>query len=245
MTLSCFQRKEGCLDTLANNYDVEALDACEECCMYPNLIFDISNMLGDSILRSRDTLINNLGQKITGLEIRLYISNITLYGENDSMQLNAFITSAIDGNVVRDDIRQVRSNISELTIGEFPTYGKFEKVRFKIGLDRKVLQDSFLNLSTDHLMNERNKIRQPNGSFAEMRVRYFLVDSNAEKFIGLDNLPLNAFHTKEQEINTRKGENIRFNITANYLPLINDIDLTQPDSIIQRAMLSKVSEIFK
>lgn len=242
---SCFDRKEGCLDTLASNYDVSAFDACEDCCTFPNLVFRFNHRAGDSLLRTQDTLINDLGQLYNILEVRFYVSEVELFQNGSALRVKNALTNSSDSLLLPDDIKIARSNIRDLTIGEFVSFGNFEKVSFRLGVEESILRDSFVNLPSTHPLTERNKIRDANGNLFQMSVRYTLLNPDTLRTIWIDSFPQNLIFEIEQPVVTRKGENILFDIKANYLPLFQTINLASDTPLIKSAMTQEVFKIFE
>jgi len=242
---SCFQRKEGCLDTIASNFDVEALDPCEDCCTYPNLIFRFQHMYGDSMLRSIDTLTNDIGQKFNVVEVRYYISDVTLWQDNDSLRVTASISNNNNSLRLRDDIKLARSNNNDLVIGSFKSFGEYQKVTFRLGVDNRALQDSFINLPTNHPLTSRNKMRNAIGNPVQMSIRYTLINPDTLRTVWVETIPKNTSKTILQNVLNRKGEDIRYDIKVNYEPLFKTVNLGQNAEDVGRAMSEEASKIFE
>lgn len=243
--LSCFERKEGCLDSLAANYDVEAFDSCLECCSFPDVVFNMTHRAGDSLLNTQDTLVNNIGEMFNILEVRYYLSDVLIFQDNRAISAHENLVNSNNSFSRSDDISIARSNVASLTIGEFKTYGQFDKVSFRLGVDNRVLTDTFVNLTPQHPLNDRNKIQDSEGRLFQMSVRYKLIDPDTLRTIWIDSLPENLIFEKTETIQTRKGENIPFRIDANYLPLFENVVLRGNDAEVKNAMVSQVSRIFE
>ncbi len=241
---ACFERKEGCLDTLAANFDVEALDPCEACCSYPNLIFRFQHMYGDSTLRAVDTFTNDLGQLFNVVEVRYYLSDVTLWQNSDSLRVIPTITNNTNTLRINDDIKIARSNSVDLPMGSFISFGEYQKVTFRMGVDNAVLQDSFINLPTQHPLTSRNKMVNAMGNPVQMSIRYTLINPDTLRNVWVETLSNNTSKSILQNVLNRKGENIIFDLKANYEPLFKTIDLSQNAENVGRAMSMQASNIF-
>lgn len=83
--MSCYERNEACLDTLATNFDITTDVECEECCTYPNFKLQVRHFL-DGKTYGRDSIIStDSGRQLKLQNAILFLSNFTLHtaeGEN-------------------------------------------------------------------------------------------------------------------------------------------------------------------
>lgn len=73
LLISCNTRKNGCLDIEADNFDLSAERACDDCCTYPDVGIILSQKWGDRNFSTSDTLydINGQAYRITDLKYLL------------------------------------------------------------------------------------------------------------------------------------------------------------------------------
>lgn len=140
---ACYDRKEGCLEVQAANYDTFADDPCDDCCTYPSLSLAVSHQWGEEAIRWKDTLITDMGDSIIILGQKLYLSNFDL---GDDVQMNDSITfSVTDGDEVTmvDDIVLLNDNAVSIGVTSFIYEGDVDDFSFLLGVD-DVLDDVVL-----------------------------------------------------------------------------------------------------
>lgn len=241
---SCFERKEGCLDSLASNYDVNAYDSCEDCCVFPDVRLNMTHKAGDSVYNSQDTLINNFGELFNIVEVRYYLSDVDIFQDNVPVRAFTNLSTAGAGYIRPDDIAIVRSNTSQISLGKFRTFGQFDKISFRLGVDKRVLTDTFVNLSPQHPLNARNKIQDSEGELFQMSVRYRVINPDTLRTIWIDSLPGELLFTKQENVVTRKGEQIIFRLESDYLPLFMNTELSRSDDEVKNDMIRELNRIF-
>jgi hypothetical protein len=170
---------------------------------------------------------------------------VEIFQNNAPVSANGNLTNSDNTYTRPDDISIARSNVSSLPLGKFKTYGQFDKVSFRLGVINRVLTDTFVNLALQHPLNARNKIQDSEGRLFQMSVRYKLIEPDTLRTIWIDSLPENLVFEKEENILTRKGEPIIFQIDANYLPLFENVKLRGSDTDVKNAMVRQLSRIFE
>jgi hypothetical protein len=232
---SCYSRKEGCIDTLSNNFDVFADDACNDCCTYPSLILNFKHMLGDSIFRIDTTLTNSLSQKFSILDVKYYLSDFNLF-KSDGQKINIIETiyNADKSLIVNNDMKIARNSITDLIIGSIISSGQFDSLTFNFGLSDKLLTTSFVDLASTHVLLNANRIKDSTNVTSQFSVK---IKRNLDK-IDTINLFLNgdalSFKLKlDSTITTNSGQNIIYSVKVDYLKLFDNIDLKLTKNEIQ------------
>lgn len=152
LAAGCYEDKEGCLDIRATNFDPTADVYCtdqpiEDCCNYPNLQLQLQHrvVLPDTVYRLgyNDSIYYDAADHPFRLRnIQYYLSNFELL-RPDGTVLRIDETVEIDLNQTGDpelitlipDWLLVNAGISPtLTVGDFRETGKFNKLRFNVGL---------------------------------------------------------------------------------------------------------------
>lgn len=148
----CYEPIEGCLDAQASNFDFEADKPCNGCCEYPSLRVDFQHkyIKGERIdnLVFSDSVyydINGHPFKLDG--IRFYLSGLRLVrsggseaGVEEELKLGIWTETLDTVQVaVEDNFTLVDAGVFGVKeVGTIRTAGKFNRLRFTIGLDETV-----------------------------------------------------------------------------------------------------------
>jgi hypothetical protein len=155
---ACADRREGCFDGFASNYDLAAEKRCSDCCTYPKMLLEIRHR---AIQPGRDSIIvfapatstspavfstytDAGGNPFAFQELRFYISNFWLIntkGDTIKMleELPVFVPLGL-GDTLRTTVEnnvQIIANpgpFSTTTFGTFRKAGDFTKLRFTLGV---------------------------------------------------------------------------------------------------------------
>jgi hypothetical protein len=234
--LSCYTRKEGCLDTLAANFDVSADDACTNCCVYPKLVLVVDPILKNG---KSDTLSNTLGQKFVIQDVRFYVSDFTLFQKQNSIKINEVIGTLNNALIINNDMKILRSADSLLEIGSIKTFGKFDSLSFCLGLKEDVLNNSFVNLPTNHVLSENGKLQNSDRQTALMTLRFKRImekDSIFNITILHNNKWKYVIRDSENVNTTVKGESVKCKIQADYRKLFQNVNLRSTNDSISKAI---------
>lgn len=224
---SCYERQIGCLDTLAANYDVTADNDCDVCCKYPELQMIITEMYGDSTFNPTDTFYNQLGQGYMIREFRCYVSEFHLFQDHETWTIREFVKINAPQQERPDDIKIWKSRDKQTTIGTIRAYGSYDSLQFTFGLDLNTLDLEYLDLPPNHVLQKNLQIKDKNGDTAGFNLRYSRIET-PDSIVTLA-LPVHVSHrfvSKDSIQTSLKGQPIKFNITADYKSLLNNVDLT-------------------
>ncbi len=147
----CFEKKEGCLDVVAANFDAGADKNC--CCIYPKLTLDVKHIYDSTNLSLTDVYTNNLGQDFKVLSIAFYISDVQLRSNGEWTPVSNVIeirdhTGGI--HVRPDDVTIINRQTFKFNVGEFLTPGSFDRLRFSIGLKAPEVNTDPESVQDDH-----------------------------------------------------------------------------------------------
>lgn len=143
LLLAGCEEDPGCLDALANNYQVDAEDPCDDCCAYPELRLSVQHnwRIGDSI-RNFDTdgdvyIIENLDYQFS--RIRYYLSGIHLVRDDGRvLELNeSLVLDFTDGTseTVEDNFALIDAGSFQARVpGNYRMSGRFTELRFTLGV---------------------------------------------------------------------------------------------------------------
>lgn len=149
--VSCYEPESGCLDLLANNYDVSSDKACDDCCTYPSFVIQMNHSIGDTSFSFGDTLTNNIGSSFTFLNQKFYLSDWT-YTMSDGKMFKSrdSISLEISDNeiFVKKDITIIRQNQSSATNHTYKREGTLTNINFTQGLP------NYLNSITSDVAEE-------------------------------------------------------------------------------------------
>jgi hypothetical protein len=245
----CYSRKEGCLDTLAANYDVQADDACvTACCTYPSLYFELHHQVGDSSLKQGDTLMNVYGQSFRITDVRFYISAVTLLDEDGKSIIANDRIKTNTGLSVADDITIVRSADQEVEVAPFRAFGKFDSLHLSVGIAPDLALATWDGLPENHSLSFKNQLKDKNNALAVMTVKLAMVTPNgeAEKLISVSmpaGFPPASLHFPIAKT-TDKGDAIRIPVVIDYSALLDSIDLSLSDTMIIQALAKNLGGFF-
>lgn len=151
---SCYEKKEGCLEVLASNFDLEAdINCCENendcCCEYPVLTLSIKQQYGAGNLSTTQTYLTNHDQPFQLERIKFFISDVRLTdGMNTYTVDDSLLVLARDGqsSFEPDDITLIGSNLFSVRLGTLSRPGTYTRLEFTVGLtepERSADRDQF------------------------------------------------------------------------------------------------------
>jgi len=243
--VSCYTRKEACLDLLASNYDVSADDACPDCCTFPKLRLEIAHLVKDSVYSVDSIYTNDLNQAFKILDVRYYVSAFELYnqltGKKVILEQIKYQDSTI---VIPNDIKIYRSVDGSIEIGSLKGYGTFDSLTFYLGLKDEVMQTSFINLPSNHVLLANNRLKNASGEYAHFTVRIQAVDT----LIGVRNFQVSGLgisepYTVKTPATTLKGAAPTFKLKADYDALFRNIDIKDSTTVIENALKLNIKKV--
>lgn len=245
MMVSCYSRKEACLDAWAANFDVTADDECSTCCTYPYIKLKISHMFGDSIFNASDTLQNDRGQSYIIQDVRYYLSSFFLYQGDSTYRVREKIATADNGLVIPDDMKIFRNRDTEFNIGTVKAFGRFDSLSFSLGLTSDMTQSTFVGLNNTHVLLPNNKLKDANDETAHFVLRYRRIGATDSLYhtISITTRPDFPALTRDTIINTTKGKEISFPIKADYQVLLANLDLNVGPDSLSKLVLDNIKKM--
>lgn len=129
---ACEESVEGCLDKRAANFDVDAVTACDSCCILPTASLDLSLMFDTlDFFLSKDYPLG-IDDTIQLKSFKLAFSEFTFYGLNDPYFLEDTIRNYQPQN--RDDYLVLETSTKK-TIGHADFLVDVDSFQCRIGLD--------------------------------------------------------------------------------------------------------------
>lgn len=147
---SCYEPQEGCLDINARNFNIEADEACDDCCNLPDLTLAILHRrtFADSSasfrLDSNYTAPSHSDQVFRVSNLHFYLSDFQLVTTSGALISSIDSTEAdwvsmgadTSSTFVKSNIAYInRKTNSERNMGSFSPKGVYEKIAFKFGLE--------------------------------------------------------------------------------------------------------------
>jgi len=156
--LNCTETEEGCIDVLADNFEINADDDCcadtqeECCCTFPDLRLNLfyKGVAADTLSNAASNIrldtyypLDNLEDSIRIDSFSLFVSDLTPLDNIASDSLNVMETleiSTVDGNgetiinSFQDNIALVEMPLFQFTIGTFRSDIPIDEIRYNLGL---------------------------------------------------------------------------------------------------------------
>jgi len=185
---ACYEPTEGCLDTRATNFDLDADEACADCCTYPQLSLRFDNVwdYGDTIVALRlDTFYLDAANNPFRLErIRFYWSNLRLQLSNgETLRLDDSLDVAIAENgdttmiSILDDIMLADINRASRTVslGNLVPEGMLTGLQATFGIEDPTNKTVVTSVSTSHPLAQQERLMNFGAEFGYVfaKVEYF------------------------------------------------------------------------
>ncbi len=243
--MSCYTRKEACLDVLASNYDVSADDACPDCCTFPKLKLEIQHFVKDSVYKSDSFYVNELNQAFKILDVRYYLHSFELFNNETGKKVVLETIKNQDSTlIIPDDIKIYRSVDASIEIGSLRDNGTYDSLTFYLGLKDEILTNDFINLPSTHVLLPNNRLKNLEGDYAHFTVRIEPLNT----LIGIRNFQVTGLgisepYTIKTPITTTKGVAPSFKLKANYDELFKNIDITDSTNVIENALKQNIKKV--
>lgn len=136
---ACAEKREGCLDIEATNFDAAADKNC--CCTYPNLLIKVAPQFGSVVWKPDTAYEYTPGKWFRLRQIAYYLSDFelvrqgTVYPVADTLSFAVWAAAGDTGmQTLTNDFLLVRRSSDSYKAGTFRTSGAFGSVRFRVGL---------------------------------------------------------------------------------------------------------------
>ena len=245
---SCYDRIEKCLDEYAANYDVSADDACFDCCTFPALTLKLEHKLGDSTYSNRDTLINDLGQLYVIEDVRYYLSNVHIYQDGQPLGIRQHIATEDNLLIISDDMKIIKSSDKEVTFGTVKAFGTFDSLGCNFGMSELMTENTFVNLTTDHVLQPLVKLKNKENKQAYLTMKYKRITPVADtvsQIIAVTQRPDFPAIVLKKTIKTIIGNPMIYTIKADYKVLLQDQNLSLSADTLSSLIFGNLSKMIK
>lgn len=157
---ACYERQEGCLDSLSTNFEIATDDACDDCCTYPAITFEISHFLGDLKYNSDSIEINDFGQQFKMNQSLIYLSDFQ-FKTSTAKVLEVgeqSLYEQADGSSfsLKEDHVLIDQNDAILSIGTVRDTGLIQSISCDLGIHHNYisLDDGEVLFESDSLYTE-------------------------------------------------------------------------------------------
>lgn len=244
---SCYEATTACLDIQATNFDIDADNACLDCCTYPKikLAFDHEYAITpDSFVNLKlvdSVYLDGAGNAFRFNRVQFYVSNFRLVrtgggevGVIDTvgMDIVSSSTGNIESIVVEDNFLLANPLItSTLTIGDFRESGTFSGIRFDIGIAGEPNQAFPTSLPDDHPLSTQDPamhfdVLEDGYIFTRMELFRDIVETDTIPIVLEIGMPTNL-KTIELPANfeVKEGFDVTFAIRVNYAKWMEGISV--------------------
>lgn len=260
----CYEPIEGCLDAQASNFDFEADKPCNGCCEYPSLRVDfqhkyIKGERVDNLVFSDSVYYDMNGHPFRLDGIRFYFSGLHLVrsdgkevGVEETLKLGIWTENLDTVQVdVEDNFTLVDVSVfGAKEVGTIRTTGKFDRLRFTIGLEEtanRAVIDAFPEDEQNHPLAREDMYRDFDRGYIFNRIELLrdtttgveptvLEIGTAQNLVDVE-LPIN-FEALE-------GFDIRITLRIDYGRWFRDIDVkADSETTLIEKIVANVAESF-
>ena len=169
---NCKEKVEGCADIEATNFAFDLDLPCpDDCCIYPTMTFEVDFRIGPQNLVYGNPYIMPSGKVIKIMKTKLYISDISLTNDAESIKVTDLIELDVNGassnpTTFTDDFTLVSRDFASFSyeFGSIRGSGTFDSLRFSVGLDplankvepASAPEDHPLSVQTDSMWSLEN-----------------------------------------------------------------------------------------
>lgn len=252
--VSCYEKKEGCLDVLAKNFVLDAdISCCENpddcCCEYPVLSWRIKQQYEEANLSSADVYYTKLGQPFRIEKILFFVSNIRLtdiqsYAVDDTIRIEESNGQVLDRP---DDVTLLSSSLFTAEFGVFNRPGSYTMLEFTVGLsepERSADRHQFV--APNPLAPSQAELRD---SINDQWLTYdisWVPDTTSGEIVHLT-IPadVNVTVTLPVDVSKDPGEDLTLSLSIDYARWFEEIDLGIDDqATIQQKILAGLAKSF-
>lgn len=241
--VSCYEQKEGCLDVLASNFQLDAdIDCCRKnnecCCNYPQLTLSLKHQIEGENLTQGQVYHTALGQPFFVESIQFFLSSLVLVDGEEQFGIDDMITlETVDGSEVSlsDDITVITSQSFSYSIGQFERPGIYNALRFDLGVDEPEKSADASQFETDHpLHSNQSTLRDTLGNLLMYDIAW-IPDTVSMEIVHLQGLadqilPIDLPLSGSKD----PGESISIPIVVDYGRWLSSINIAQDPQEVQR-----------
>lgn len=222
---ACQPKEEGCMDPLAENYNVIADQNC--CCEYYQLNLNIQHFYGnDSTTLNPGQLYADAQQDSFSLvTARLFLSDIRLRSDAGDYKSVEGELSLRSENVA-DDYLLTQTSTFRYDVGKFTHFGRYDSLQLRLGLGNELLGMRPADFEEGHPLNNNSLYQLEAFRSGKIEVQLQNEDSTRTFF-----LPLNESRLRLAiEAQTVDGQDTQLPLGIDYAELFDGIAFAQDDS---------------
>ncbi|NNF34664.1 MAG: hypothetical protein HKN68_11170 [Saprospiraceae bacterium] len=229
---SCYESVDGCLDPEATNYDVNADNDCDDCCILPSFNILMSYLVdGESYIDGNSFRVSQQGLMIE--DFHFFISDISLIdpdgNEVDYEDEFLIYDQSQSGENITEDFKYFASNQFRGTLENIRYSGFINEIRFNIGLTERI--NSY---DKDSLEVNTELSKAPDSVYVSIQEGYefysFQIRDTIENSIEIretDAYPLPEINVILDDVEIRRGFNDELNLFIDFGLLFDGINLRE------------------
>ncbi|MEL7118142.1 MAG: MbnP family protein [Bacteroidota bacterium] len=253
---SCYEIERGCLDVNANNYDIDADEACtDDCCTFPSITLSISHKFtkstGEANLIVQDSVYeDDFGNPYRFEAIKYWISDLTFSGDETINITDLIELDLVDGSSasIREDYALVdASSFASYGLGNISGGGNFTELSYKVGLTQLTNSVDFDALPSDNILADSTVYRSADEGYNFMEIELYRDTSSTSTpvsiEIGLDQNLTSIAH--DIDFSLPKGSNISLTLKVDYALLMAGIDVVNDEiGQIESSIVNNIANAF-
>lgn len=238
--VACRPKEEGCMDPVAENYNVVADKNC--CCEYYQLNFNLQHFYGSdsNTLNSSQLYTDAQLDSFSLVEVRLYLSDMHLRRDTGGYETVEDRISVQTGSVP-DDYILTQTSTFRYDVGKFTHFGSYDSLRLRLGLGTELQGLRPNTFDEQHPLNNANLFQD---GFRSGKVEVQVQNEDSTRtFL----LPLHESYLQLAiQAETVDGADTQLPLGIDYAELFDGIAFAQDDSstVVQRLLGNMRRAIF-
>ncbi len=241
---SCEVREPGCLDTRAENFDFDAVDECDSCCVLPPAFLSIAYAFDTTDFSFGDSILLDSGDTLMINSIQLSFSEFSFMAESEML----FLTDTIRNEqpIVRDNYLILTSTDRLEQIGRSDFVTEVLSYTFRVGLDpgltlglqpfEDVSDDSnFINVIEDMYVDSTSTLVQ---------ARMVLTVADSTRRLDILNIE-NPNISVRDTVNVVLGQSWTVNMTMDMAVVIDGIEANQTNELMETTIGSNITRAIR
>lgn len=247
-------KKKGCLDINASNFDVSADKNCDDCCQYPTLSINLATYYADSNFLNADSVYRTASNDSFQIkELKFFMSGFRMSftdGKSitvaDTFQYLTPVDLLNPKTAVKDII--IGSGFSfNNTVGSFVSSGNLNKFSFQVGLSPEINQTRPNLVSSTNILtvqSDTTMYRYPADGYNLCKISILLLKDSTTRqiFIPATAGPFNIDYTTDTKI--YPGINALISLRLFVKDWFENVDINSEEAI-KNSVLDKISYSFK
>ncbi len=244
VTWSCETREPGCLEPMAMNFDFEAIEECDSCCILPSALLNIAYVFDTFDFSFNDTIILPDLDSLTINSIQLPFSEFSFKSVSEDLEL-------ID--TIRNEVPQVRDNYIILSsadrieaIGQSNFITEIIEYSCRLGLEpnltlglkpfEDISDDSkFINVIEDMYVDSTSTLVQ---------ARMTLTVADSTRMLELTDISNPNINVRDT-VNIELGRNWTLGMTMDMSILIEGLHADQSNELMEATISQNISRAIR